>query len=97
MNVRMAKRRWKLRTTPSEASSGVIVSNEELLNRIVLLKALQVRAFKRTLHLRTEAEEFEITPSVAFDITTASGTRPVQKLGMSFRNKGDHGNEKPSP
>jgi uncharacterized membrane protein YsdA (DUF1294 family) len=49
------------------------LSEQELLNRVILAKALQVYASNQTLHFKTEKEDFEITPRVAIDVIRASG------------------------
>lgn len=59
------------------------VSEQELLNRVILTKALQVYSSKQTMHLKTKDEDFEITPRVAHDVMKASGkwlTKKVKKL-----------------
>ena len=55
------------------------------MNRVILAKALQVHASKQTLHLKTEAGDFEITPPVALDILKASGKWPARKLNRGKR------------
>lgn len=56
------------------------VSEQELLNRVILTKALQVNASNRTMHLKTKDGDFEITPLVARDVMKASGKWPVKKV-----------------
>jgi hypothetical protein len=41
------------------------VSEEELLNRVILAKALIVLCSGSTVHLRTESDDMEITPKIA--------------------------------
>jgi uncharacterized membrane protein YsdA (DUF1294 family) len=52
------------------------VSEQELLNRVILAKALQVYASNQMLHFKTEREDFEITLRVATDVMRASGQYP---------------------
>lgn len=87
----MPKRYWKHRPAPDEGKPEGRVSDQELLNRVILAKALQVRASNQTMHLKTEAGDFEITPPVALDILKASGKWPMKKL-----NKSKRGNERRS-
>jgi hypothetical protein len=70
------KRYWRKRTLGEEWTPEGRVSEQELLNRVILAKALQVYASNQTLHFKTEKEDFEITPRVARDVIRASGQYP---------------------
>lgn len=48
------------------------MSEQELLNRVILTKALQAYASNKTMHLKTKDGDFEITPRVARDVMKAS-------------------------
>ena len=67
------RRYWKRKTIGEEWTPQGRVSEQELLNRVILAKALQVYASNQTLHFKTEKEDFEITPRVALDVIRASG------------------------
>ncbi len=67
------RRYWKRKTIGEEWTPQGRVSEQELLNRVILAKALQVYASNQTLHFKTEKEDFEITPRVAIDVIRASG------------------------
>ena len=56
------------------------MSEQELLNRVILTKALQVYASNQTMHLKTKDGDFEITRRVASDVIRASGKWPAKKL-----------------
>jgi hypothetical protein len=49
------------------------VSEAELLNRVILAKALVVHSSGKPALLKTVKEEFEITPKVAEDIMRTAG------------------------
>ncbi len=55
------------------------VSDEELLNRVILAKALEVYASNQTLHFKTREGDFVITPPVARDVMRAAGRLSAQK------------------
>ncbi len=57
------------------------MSEAELLNRVILAKALVVHSSGKPALLKTAKEEFEITPTVAEDIMRAAGffTKSVRK------------------
>jgi hypothetical protein len=63
------------------------ISEQEMLNRVILAKALQVYASNETLHLKTEDEDFEITPRVASDVMKVSGNWPAKKLRQTRKSK----------
>lgn len=83
----MPKRYWKHKPAPDKGNPEGSISDQELLNRVILAKALQVRASDQTVHLKTEAGDFEITPPVAFDILKASGKWPAEKLNKNQRGR----------
>ena len=56
------------------------VSEQELLNRVILTKALQVHASNQTMYLKTKDGDFEITRRVASDVIRASGKWSAKKL-----------------
>jgi len=45
---------------------------------VILAKALMVYASDRTMHFKTEKEDFEITPRVAKDVMRAAGRLPMK-------------------
>jgi len=53
-----------------------IVSEEELMNRVIRVKARMVLAGRQTLTLRTEAGVFEITPKLAKILLREAKLRP---------------------
>jgi uncharacterized tellurite resistance protein B-like protein len=66
-------RHWKGREPLSEWNPDDVVSEAELLNRVILAKALVVHASNKPALLKTVKEEFDITPKVAEDIMRAAG------------------------
>jgi hypothetical protein len=66
--------------TGEEETPEGSVSEQELLNRVILAKALQVYASNQTLHLKTKDGDFEITPQVARDVMKVSGQWPSKRL-----------------
>ena len=74
-----SQRHWRKKIVEGEWTSEGRVSEQELLNRVILTKALQVHASNQTMHLKTEDGDFEITPRVARDIMKASGKWPSKK------------------
>jgi uncharacterized membrane protein YsdA (DUF1294 family) len=76
----LPKRYWRRKSTGEQETTEGRVSEQELLNRVVLAKALQVYASNQTLHLKTKDEDFEITPRVAKDVMKASGQWPSKRL-----------------
>lgn len=70
------KRFWKKKTAEGEWSVEGRVSEQELLNRVILAKALQVHASGQTMQFRTRKEVLEITPQSAEDVMRASGQHP---------------------
>jgi hypothetical protein len=83
----LPKRNWRKKADREEWSPGVRVSEQEQLNRVILTKALQVCASNETLHLKTEDEDFEITPRVASDVMKVSGNWPAKKLRQTRKSK----------
>jgi hypothetical protein len=55
------------------------VSETELLNRVILAKALMVYAAARTMHFRTRKEDLEITPRGAVDVMRVAERLPRRK------------------
>ena len=76
----MPKRYWRRKSIEEGETLEGRVSEQELLNRVILAKALQVYASKQTLHLMTRDGDFEITPQVARDVMKASGQWPQKRL-----------------
>jgi hypothetical protein len=76
----LPKRYWRRKPTGEEETPEGRVSDQELLNRVILAKALQVYASNQTLHLKTKDGDFEITPRVAKDVMKASGQWPSKRL-----------------
>ena len=64
--------RWRGRAL-SEWNPQDVVGEEELLNRVILAKALIVHASGKPALFKTSKERFEITPKVANDIMKAAG------------------------
>jgi uncharacterized tellurite resistance protein B-like protein len=58
------------------------VSEAELLNRVILAKALVVHSSGKPALLRTVKEEFEITPKVAADIIRAAGLFDKRRISL---------------
>ena len=77
-----SKRYWRNKKVQGEWAPEGLVSEQELLNRVILTKALQVYASNRTMHLKTRDGDFEITRRVAVDVITASGKWPAKKLKL---------------
>ena len=77
-----SKRHWRKKKVEGEWTPEGRVSEQELLNRVILTKALQVHASNQTMHLKTKDGDFEITRRVASDVIRASGKWPVKKLKM---------------
>jgi len=71
-------RRWKGKTVGEEWTPKGRVSEEELLNRVILAKALEVYASNQTLHFKTREGDFAITPPVARDVMRAAGRLPAK-------------------
>lgn len=69
----MPKRRWRLKVEGEEWNSERKISDAELLNRVILAKALQVHASGQTVEFRTEKENLSITPRAAEQVIKASG------------------------
>lgn len=69
----MMPRHWKGREPLSEWNPEDVVSEAELLNRVILAKALFVHSSGKPALFRTAKERFEITPKVAEDIMKAAG------------------------
>lgn len=66
---------WRQRKTETSWDPRDIVSEEELLNRVVLAKALMAYCADQTVHFRTEKEDLEITPTVARDVIREAGLK----------------------
>ena len=49
-----SQRHWRKKIVEGEWTSEDRVSEQELLNRVILTKALQVHASNQTMHLKTE-------------------------------------------
>jgi hypothetical protein len=75
-------RHWKGREPLSEWNPDDIVSEAELLNRVILAKALVVYSSGKPALLRTVKEEFEITPKVAADIIRAAGLFDKRRISL---------------
>jgi hypothetical protein len=76
----LPKRYLRRKQAGEEDTQAGRVSEQELLNRVILAKALQVYASNQTLHLKTKDGDFEITPRVARDVMKASGRWPSKRL-----------------
>jgi hypothetical protein len=70
-------RHWNKKTAGEEWNPEGRLSEEELMNRIILTKALEVYASNQTLHLHTREGDFEVTPLVARDVMRAAKRLPV--------------------
>ena len=73
-----SRRYWRRKSIGEEWTPESVVSEAELLNRVILAKALMVYASDRTMHFKTEKEDFEITPRVAKDVMRAAGRLPMK-------------------
>ena len=71
---------WRHRKIGEEWSPESVVSEAELLNRVILAKALMVYASGQTMHFKTEKEDFEITPRVARDVMRVAERLPKRKI-----------------
>jgi len=78
---------WRRKPTRKQGTPEGRVSEQELFNRVILAKALQVYASNETLHLKTKDGDFEITPLVAREVMKASGQWPQKKLGKESSKK----------
>jgi hypothetical protein len=81
-------RRWRGKNVGEEWTPEGRVSEEELLNRVILAKALEVYASNQTLHFKTRAGDFEITPPVARDVMRAAGRLPTKTRKKKPAKKG---------
>jgi hypothetical protein len=79
--------RWKRREPLAEWNPADTVSDAELLNRVILAKALVVHSSGKPVMLRTIKEEFEITTGVAEDILRAAGFFKNRGLGSRVEPK----------
>jgi hypothetical protein len=67
---------WRRKKIGEAWTPESVVSEAELLNRVILAKALMVYASDQTMHFKTGKEDFEITPRVAKDVMRAAGQLP---------------------
>lgn len=74
------KRYWRKKKVEGEWTPDSRVLEQELLNRVILTKALQVYASNQTMYLKTKDGDFEISRRVASDVIRASGKWPANKL-----------------
>ena len=81
----MSKGYWSKKRTRQDLSHESRVSEPEQLNRVILVKALQVYASNRTLNFKAVKGDFEITPRVAKELMNASGKWPPSRP-----NRGQH-------
>jgi len=70
---------WRRKKIGQEWTPESIVSEAELLNRVILTKALMAYASNQTMSFKTEKEDLKITPRVARDVMRASGQYPIQR------------------
>jgi len=83
----LPKRYWRKKPALEEGTPEGLVSEQELLNRVILAKALQVYASNQTLHLKTKDGDYEITPLVARDLMKTSGHWPSERLKKDKRSR----------